>query len=175
MQAGDPRAKSSLPIYFPWPTQCFGKKKNPLVSCLHLKIGRVALKKKIGFPFSNNNNKSKHVVTYYVPGAVLNGSLCSSDSQNGPVMPGPLLLSLLRGQRHRGRAWTSALLGRARVPVWWLWAGAAGGCLFQAGHLLCTSPAYSGSGPAWGRGHWASGPLEPGEVEMGGRSKAAGL
>lgn len=34
-------------------------------------------KKKSGFPFSNNNNKSKHFcVTYYVPGAVLNGAVC---------------------------------------------------------------------------------------------------
>lgn len=49
--------------------------KNALVSCPHLKIGRASLKKKkkSGFPFSNNNNKSKHFcVTYCVPGVVLN-------------------------------------------------------------------------------------------------------
>lgn len=54
------------------------KKRKALVSCLHLKIGNVSLKKKkSGFPFSNNNNKNKHFcVTYYVPGAVLNGAVC---------------------------------------------------------------------------------------------------
>lgn len=61
-------------ICFVWPTQYFGKK-NASVSCPHLKIGRVPLKKS-GFPFSNNNNKSKHFcVAHYVPGAVLD-DLC---------------------------------------------------------------------------------------------------
>lgn len=57
-------------MYFPWPTWVFLKKTS--VCCPNLKIGTVPLKKS-EFPFSNNNNKSKHFVslTMYVPGTVL--------------------------------------------------------------------------------------------------------
>ena len=41
----DPWAKSSLLICFVWLTQYFGKKKKSPVSCPHLKLGRVPLKK----------------------------------------------------------------------------------------------------------------------------------
>ena len=75
MTSGDPWATSSLRSVSFGPHSILGKKKMLQLRCPHLKIGRVPLKKS-GFPFSNNNNKSKHFcVARYVPGALLN-DLC---------------------------------------------------------------------------------------------------
>lgn len=97
------------------------KKKKALVSCPHLKIGSVPLPPpKSGFPFSNNNNKSKHFcVTHYVPGAVPNGSfalLLSSSEQSCDagaciIVPTPQL-GTPRPTGNQGAP------GRACIPVW---------------------------------------------------------
>lgn len=67
------------PYIFLGPHSVFGKKKKKSFSKLSaFKNWECfpAPQPKSGFPFSNNNNKSKHFcVTHYVPGAVLNGSV----------------------------------------------------------------------------------------------------
>lgn len=153
--------------------------KNSSVSCPHLKIRRVPLKK-TGFPFSNNNNKSKHFcVTYYMPDPLLNGvSALSSDSRSSAVV------QVIYYYPHSTDGETEA--DREQVCSWlcprsceeamgwsWWWPCTPG----WARDLHSTQPCLAHCAqvqylPGSGEGHQTSYPFELGEARMRGQEQS---
>lgn len=84
--AAGSQAKSILPIYFPWPTQCFSEKKTRTsVSCMHLQIGRVPLKKSLDFHFLTVTAKVSASLPQCAPGAALQCLICAQ-AGCGPIL-----------------------------------------------------------------------------------------